>query len=293
MKKIIAYGLFLIFICASINVTALNAKLKTEQNSNDTNYYAVVIGVEEFIGVETPDQEYIDETATRFYHKLLDSENWEEENIKFLLNENATKDKIHDAIVNWLDEKENANDIVVIYYMDHGWKTNLSDRKYGNAYVFTYNATSRYFDEDKISDKEFDSWADVLDSKHIAVILDHCYSGRMLALRQFGRTVVAAGGKYIFCPCNWSSHLESSIFSYYFMEGLNGVADVNNDGWVTAREAFHYARWPTAWHSTWHHFPFVYKRANGKLGFIGPQIPYLYDRHMGDIPLIKYCGSGS
>ncbi|MCK4996536.1 MAG: hypothetical protein KAR55_06570, partial [Thermoplasmatales archaeon] len=113
MKKIILFGSVLILICASVNVTGININLEDEEYSWNTNYYAVVMGVEEFVGVETPDEEYLDEAAIAFYQKLLSSENWKEENIKLLLNENATKDKIKDSIVNWLDERENEDDTVV------------------------------------------------------------------------------------------------------------------------------------------------------------------------------------
>ncbi|MEA2055528.1 MAG: caspase family protein [Candidatus Thermoplasmatota archaeon] len=288
-KKILVVGALMLFFVAGVATSTTGGTTRCDVNDvpNERNFYAVVIGIEEFVGVDTPDEEYLDESATAFYEKLLSSENWEEENIRFLLNENATKDNIHNAIVNWLGERENESDVVLIYYADHGWKTPINERLKGHAYVFTHNATSRFFDEaTKITDKEFDSWVDELDSKHIAIILDHCYSGRMFALRQFGRAVVAAGGKYIFCPCNWSEQLKSSIFTFHLLQGLDGVADLNNDGWVTAREAFRYARLPTFWHSAWLHFPYMLDTIHGKM-FVGPQVPYLYDRHIGDIPLVK------
>jgi uncharacterized caspase-like protein len=289
--EIVSISLLVITSGFSIAISAasiqrISTPLKDTEQLEDVEYYALVIGVEEFAGYDTPIEEYLDESATAFYEKLIESDNWKEENIKFLLNEEATKDKIHDSIVNWLAEKEDEEDIVLIYYTDHGWKTPIKDRLKGHAYVFTYNATSWAFDETKISDKEFDSWVDKLDSKHITIILDHCYSGRMLALRQQGRTVVAAGGKYLFCPCNWSDYLESGIFTYYLLEGLSGIADINKDGWVTAREAFYYARWPVIFHSAWLHFPYFHKVHNVTM-FIGPQVPYLYDYHIGKIPLIK------
>ena len=289
MKRILIF-LIIAFLCIATLAISVTGSYENRVNNVDleeVNYYALVVGVEEFAGMETPYQEYLDESATAFYEKLLESENWEAENIKFLLNENATKENISDSIVNWLDDREDEKDIVLIYYADHGWRIPINQRKYGYAFVCTYNTTENKFDENKISDKEFDLWVDELDSKNIVIILDHCYSGRMFALRQFGRIFLASGGKYLFCPCNWSDSLESTIFTHYILEGLNGVADINNDGWVTAREAFHYARWPVIWHSLWHHFPYIWDTIYG-VHPVGPQIPFLYDRHIGNIPLIKY-----
>lgn len=296
LKTIMIFALTLLVLTSGFSMTISAKSITKNQNTMDTNiaeqsdtseFYALIVGIEEFAGLETPDEEWLDESATAFYERLLSSENWKEENIKFLLNENATKENIHDAIVGWLDDKENESDTVLIYYADHGWKMPLDKRRYGHAYVFTHNATDHYFGDDKISDKEFDSWVDELDSKHIVMILDHCYSGRMFALRQLGRTILAAGGKYLFCPANWSDQLKSSIFTYYLLEGLDGVADLDNDGWITAKELFRYARFPVIWYSTWNHFPYFHPSEKYVFTFLGPQVPFLYDYHIGKIPLIK------
>jgi hypothetical protein len=264
-----------------------------EKDCNDSfdgkNYYAVLIGCEEFLNPDLfPMEEPIEEAAIAFYEKLLNSENWKEENIKFILNKNATKEKIHDAITIWLNEKEKKDDIVLIYVATHGWKIDKKNRTYGNAYFFTYNSTSRFFNEDKetkITDKELDSWLDELDSKHIAVILEHCYSGRMLELRNWGRTVLTAGGLIFSCPVNYSMFLNDSIFGFFLKQGLDGVSDINNDGWVTLREAFHYLRFPVIWYSFWYNFPFIGK---WNQPYILPQVPFIYDRHLGKIPFYKY-----
>ncbi|RLF32787.1 MAG: hypothetical protein DRM98_03320 [Thermoplasmata archaeon] len=291
MKKILFIIVLFSLLFSTVNSAAVKVvNLQTNKNyettnSETTNFYAVVVGIEEFAGIEHSGEEYLDESATAFYEKLISFQNWKSENVKFLLNENATKDKIHDAIVNWLDERENEDDIVLIYYADHGWRIPLLQRMKGHAYVFTYNATSTVFDEDKISDKEFDSWIDELDSKHITLILDHCYSGRMLALRQLGRTILAAGGKYLLCPCNWSDELKSSIFTYFLLQGMDGVADLSNDGWITPTELFHYVRWPVFWYSAWYNFPYIFKY---DIPFVGPQLPYMYNWHIGSIPLFQY-----
>ena len=292
MKKIILMCVLFIFLTSSISSSGaeiLKNKSKEELGSLDEkNYYALIIGIEEYLGIPTPEQQYLDDSAIAIYEKLLNSSNWEKENILLLLNENATKEKIFDAITVWLNDKETKDDIVLIYIATHGWKTKLSQKIYGNAYFITYNSSDYQYDkETKITDKEFDKWLDVLDSKHIALILENCYSGKMLALRQSGRAIIAGGGRYIFCPCNWSIYLEDSIFGFFLRQGLTGVADINNDKWITVREAFHYLRFPVIWHSMWYHFPYIYKTGYG-LSFVGPQVPYLYDRHIGEIPLIKY-----
>jgi len=292
-KKLVVFFISICLISILIPASASNFKLNVDEKIIDnldldnTEFYALIIGIEEYAGFETPDQEYLDDTAIDFYEKLLSSNNWKNENIKLLLNENATKEKIHDAIIGWLDNKENESDIVVIYHASHGWKTKIKDRLKGNAYVFTRNSSGFEYGPDKITDKEYDSWVDELDSKHIAIILESCYSGRMLALRQAGREVLAAGGKYLFCPCNWSMYLKDTIFGFFLRQGLDGVADINNDGWITVREAYFYLRVPVIWHSLLYHYPFIWDTHWGK-NFVGPQVPFLYDNHFGGLPFFKY-----
>ena len=265
---------------------SLPRETDNSQLDNDVEYYALIIGIEKFAGLSFPEEYWIEETAIAMYDLLVNSSNWKEENIKLLLNENATKNNIQNAITGWLDGKEDENDIVLIFYTSHGWKTKLSQRRYGHAFVYTYNVTNDNKIEDKITDKEFDSWVDELESKHITIILESCYSGKMLALRQKGRVLLTAGGKHFFCGVDDSEGLECGIFSYYIMQGFRGVADLNNDGWVTAEETFRYAKLPTIHTSIWEQFPFIQKYGNRTIIWFF-QIPRMYDRHIGSIPLIQ------
>lgn len=273
---------FLISLLITVSMFLSSAAVEIENNdSSEANYYAVIFGVEKFKHMEFDDAVCIDEDAISIYEKLLSCRNWDENNIKMLLNENGTKPKIQNTITGWLDDKENENDIVLVYLSGHGWKTNLSERKHGNSYYLTYNCSTVFYNEDVITDKELDNWLDALESKHVIVILDHCYSGRMLKLRQNGRIILAAGGKYLFCPVDEDITLGHGIFTFFLLQGMDGVADTNDDGWITAQEAFRYARWPTFWFSFYKNFPFITKG-------VGPQIPFIYNQHIGKIPFLHY-----
>lgn len=298
MMRTVAIIMLVILASTFSTAIATNTKLENMLPSNkeinlntalsdDREYYALIVGVEKFKFSEDLPEDKIDDTAIAMYELLINSHNWKEENIKMLLNENATKANIHDAIVNWLDEKEDKNDVVLIFYADHGWKLPFWKWKHGRAYVFTYDETEEHRLEDKITDKEFAAWVDELESKHIAIILETCYSGRMLALRQRGRVLLAAGGRFLFCGVDEDDSLGYGIFAYFLFQGFNGVADLNNDGWVTAEEAFRYARLPTIHFSIWKQFPFIIKWNNQTIIWFF-QIPWMYDRHLGDIKLVQY-----
>jgi hypothetical protein len=291
--EILAITLVVLLSLSSIGsaATIKNTKQIKEPdkaNPEDVEYYALIIGVEVFAGGNMyPEEDKIDDDAVNMYNLLLNSSNWKEENIKLMLNEQAHKDEIRDAIVGWLDEKEDENDVVLIYYTSHGWKTRLRNRKYGNAAIFTYNVTENRSLEQTLTDKEFDAYLDELESQHIAIILGSCYSGRMLALRQKGRILLAAGGKYFFCGVDEDDTLGGGIFSYFVQQGLKGVADLNNDGWVTAEEVFLYAKKPTIHFSIFKQFPFVITWMNRTMIWFF-QVPRMYDRHPGGLKLYQY-----
>lgn len=286
MKKTMVIVIFVIFLCSSINASGIKTDYKkTSSESSDTNYYALIAGVSDYPYQE---EEFFDEDAETMYSLLNNSFNWKEENIEFLLNEEATKHNIQEAIINWLDDKETENDVVLIYLSGHGWKIPLLNRAKGNAFFVPYDSPGWNYSEYVITDKELDSWVDELESKNIALIHDHCYAGRMHATSQKGRVILCAGGKYLLCPVDGDETLKHGIFSHYLFEGLMGVADYNNDNWISAEEAFRYAFFPTFHFSLWKHFPFI-SEWNGKPVLIGPQFPFIYDRHFGSIPLINYC----
>ena len=293
--KILAIIMLVILILFAPLSTAISIKetKQVEQISktktvDDVEYYALIIGVETFsCGNLYPEEDKIDDDAVSMYNLLLNSSNWKEENIKLMLNENARKDQIRNAITGWLDEKEDENDIVLVYYASHGWKLWPHQRRYGHATIFTYNITENLSLEERITDKEFDSYLDELESQHIAIILGSCYSGRMLDLRQNGRILLAAGGKYFFCGVDEDDTLGGGIFTHFIKQGLEGVADINNDGWVTAEEAFVYARRPTIHFSIFKQFPFVITWMNQTMIWFF-QTPRMYDRHPGSLKLYQY-----
>jgi len=265
----------------------INNASSGDTSDDEPDYYAVVIGVEKFIEIDDLPEDKLDDGAIDIYNLLIKSKNWEKENIKLLLNENATKDSIRDSIVNWLDERETENDVVVYYFSGHSLKMPLSKRYKGHAYSCPYDITDFQYSEDKITDIELDSWLDELDSKHVTLILDTCYSGKMTSLCQKNRVILTAGGKHFFCGVDESDALGNGIFTFFLLQGFNGIADINNDGWVSAEEAYRYARLPTIISSIWEEFPFI-QEWNNKTILWFFQIPRMYDRYPGSIQLVQY-----
>ena len=268
----------------------VNQEVKIENDAtsvSEPKYYAVVIGVEKFLEIDDLPEDKLDDNAIDIYNLLINSKNWERENIKLLLNENATKDSIRDSIVNWLDERETENDVVVYYFAGHSLKMPLLKRHKGHAYSCPYDITNFQYSEDKITDIELDRWLDELDSKHVTLILDTCYSGKMTSLCQKNRVVLTAGGKHFFCGVDESDALGNGIFTFFLLQGFKGIADINNDGWVSAEETYRYARLPTIFSSIWQEFPFIQEWKNQTIIWFF-QIPRMYDQYPGNMLLVQY-----
>jgi hypothetical protein len=250
---------------------------------DDLEYYAIIIGIEEVQGVNLPEKKYIDETAEAFYNKLLLGDNWKNENIKLLLNEHATKENIRDLIINWLDPLETSNDVIIIYFNGHTYKLPNTEKTSGKTYSIPYDTNNLEYSEDKITDKELNTWIDNLESDHVNIILDTPHSGKMISLRQIGRVVIASTARFISCPITEDDEIESSIFTYYLMQGLNGHADLNNDEWISIKEAYKYSKEKSFEHS----MNLLFSSINNFSKMIIPQMPTIYDLHFQEIPIIS------
>jgi hypothetical protein len=291
MKLLIITLAFLLTLSSIGSAAVIKNTKQTKEpdkvNPEDVEYYAVLIGVAEFKYIETLPEDKLDDDAIAMHNLLRNSKNWKEENTLLLTNENATKEAIQDSIVNWLDEREDENDVVLYYFSGHSLKMPLKYRKHGHTFSFPYNISDFKFSEDKITDIELDSWLDELESNNICLILDTCYSGRMRSLIQKNRVILTAGGKHFFCGVDESDALGYGIFTFFVMQALKGIGDFNKDGWVTAEECFRYAKLPTIHSSIWRQFPFIQEWNNQTIIWFF-QVPTMYDRYRGSFKLIEY-----
>jgi len=155
--------------------------------------YAVIVGVANYYGTAN-DLNYPDNDAIDMKNALLSSAygEWKEENIKVLLDSEATKDNIKDAIEIWLDTREGEGDTVLFFYSGHGvcfpeslYNPDGNDETEGyDEYLFVYQphectSADPCYINDAIADGELDSYLDNLESHNIVVIIDSCFSGGM------------------------------------------------------------------------------------------------------------------
>jgi hypothetical protein len=144
---------------------------------------------------------------------------WQIENIRTLEGGQATKGNFY-SYFQWLDSMEDSEDTVLFYYHGHGAENYF----YLNHELMPYS--------------ELDKQLDDLESESIAVIIDSCYSGSAIDyLSQNGRVIITSAKA--------SEPSASFTLTELLFYGLEELADYlfkgNNDGYVSAEEAYWYA----------------------------------------------------
>ena len=213
--KIKKISIFLIFGILTIIITPNSIALigtnikELDRSTLDIfdikEYRAILIGIKDYPG-DSNDLPYSINEILKFKETLLNGGNWDNQNIKILIDSQATKANIYDAI-DWMRLNSDINDVSIIYYAGHGGKTNT------NEYLITYNSS--------ISDVELDE--ELNDVKgELVLIIDSCYSGGFIEeLGQRGRTILTA------CKKDELTYqvrdLNSGIFGYFLNVSLEKI----------------------------------------------------------------------
>ncbi|GEM_PF-3018833 len=214
--------------------------------------YAIVIGVADYPG-DTQDRSWVADTDDQIVQTLIDDCEFLPENILHLEDNAAHVDGIARAITDWLDPLESSSSTVFIYFTGHGGVV----------------ADAAPLDEDDGLDEVLCAWdgyirddtlrqlLDRLESQNIVVVVDACHSGGHIddELEPESITTDVSPFSDISGPgiqvvtssqedeLSWRyEKLNSSVFSFYFTRALSeSEADLDNDGAVSAEEAFRWA----------------------------------------------------
>lgn len=102
--------------------------------------YAVVIGIGKYQDKRIPSLRYARADAQAIYDILTDQQygGFPKENVRLLLDKEATEENIREAIGDWLSSRAKPEDMVVIYFAGHG------ARERANSFWVAYDANIRY-----------------------------------------------------------------------------------------------------------------------------------------------------
>lgn len=145
-------------------------------------HWALLIGISDYINfddVEGGDLPGAEHDAYGWRDFFVMHEGFPTENVRLLVNHDATKAAIRDGITGWLRESARPGDNVVISFSGHGsqmWDEDGDEDDGLDETIAPADVRANDTGAD-ISDDEFNEWLGMLPTDNVVVILDNCNSG--------------------------------------------------------------------------------------------------------------------
>lgn len=231
-------------------IVLLTAKKAFSQNKPQT--YAIVVGISDYADQGIESLEFAHKDALEFTKYLRSKAGGQvpESNIKMLLNKKASWSAVYQAMDETL-EKCVSGDLVYFYFSGHGDIEN--NRIYKLGYLICHNTPRNNYVNSSLRIEDLNNFANTLSiEKKVKVILitDACHSGKLAGNQSGGsflvadqlRTVLNQEARLTSClPEQVSLEDKSwgggrSVFSYYLLNGLRGLADQNKDQKITLQD---------------------------------------------------------
>lgn len=243
------------------------APLQDPIQPSDT--WALVIGISDYESVE--DAMYCRDDALAFYEWLAESD-VPLENVRLLTD--CSDDQTSGASsqtaslahilggLSWLARSAQENDLVLFYFAGHGyrWEDDGTDEDDGvDEFLVVHDTMSDSIAETALRDDDLAKWIGRIESRHVVLLLDSCYSGgqsrnisggkRPLTEKSDGlsdaglreQLVLSAATEYQ--EAQAAEEFKHGAFTYLLLEGLKtGEADMNRDSLITLEEVFSYVR---------------------------------------------------
>jgi hypothetical protein len=139
------------------------------------NYYALLIGVDEYEDVNLMDLDNPIRDAQNLYNVLTTVYSFNKENVMLL--KNAKRADIIDAL-DILGEKLTKEDNLLIFYAGHGWWDKDANIGYWLPSDARISRKAEWFGNSRLCD-----YLKVIDSKHTLLIADACFGGAIFKAR--------------------------------------------------------------------------------------------------------------
>lgn len=220
-------------------------------------FRAVIVGISDYQNPKIPDLNFAHKDAEAFSNYLLHRSGLkiDSANVILLLNEKATAGNVISNLF-WLMEESKEGDVAIIYFSGHGDVETTTMNQPG--FLLCYDSPARVYMaggtfalqnlQDIISTLATNNKAKVL------VITDACRAGKLAGSSEGGPRATAANlakqyaneNKIMSCQENEFSLEGKSwgggrgVFSYYFLNGIEGLADRNKDGYISVQEIERY-----------------------------------------------------
>ena len=210
--------------------------------------WAAVIGIDDYANWQK--LRYAVHDAMGVKDTLIQKYNFKPDHIFTLTDKDATRQNILSLLGDKLADpnKVQRDDRVFVFYAGHGATRKLaSGRELG--YIIPVDADLSNYEGSAISMTNFQDISEAIPAKHLLFVMDSCYSGLALTRgggmqpsqnylteisRREARQMFTAGGADQQVADNGPNG--HSVFTWTLLQGLDGRADLNGDGVITATE---------------------------------------------------------
>lgn len=213
---------------------------------------ALIIGLEQYAAA--PPADYASRDAQMFADYAREKLGIAPENIKVLTDAEATRSGLLRALKVWLPQavQPNKTDLYV-FYAGHGMASDDGE----SAYIVPYGADTLLLEDTAISRERFYEEIGAAKPRTATFFFDNCYAGttrseeRLLAQRPLSIRVQESPvpDNYLIFTAGESNQTAGVLddvkhgrFSYFVFKGLEGDADANADGKISADELHAYVR---------------------------------------------------
>lgn len=259
IRKRVFYASFLLTIGGKGRPVVAAAGGQPE-NLRGAEKYAVVVGVARYKDPAIPSLRFADRDASGIRDFLLSpgGGGFRPENVRFLVNEDATLASLRTALFTFLT-RPRKEDLVVIYFAGHG-SPDPNDRR--NLYLLPHDAEAM-----NLGGTAFPMWemqevfTRILKARRIVTFTDACHSAGISGeaagpamghnlVNQYIARYASEGERAVITASEISEASREGqawggghgVFTFFVLEGLQGKADRDADGTVTAGELFEFAR---------------------------------------------------
>lgn len=263
MKYIICIWLLFISFLACAQVTPPSGGKgvdPVEEIINDTvvgKTYAVIVGISDYQDSGIPKLRFAHKDAEAFANFLRSEAGGKlgVDNIKIFLNQEATRGKFIMAL-DWLQEVAKENDKIIIYFSGHGDIDKKSESKPG--YLLCWDVLpGHYMASGGLNLRDLQemvsNYANINKAK-VILITDACHSGALTGNSIGGSQTTNANLEKQFAneikimscqPNEFSLEGEQwgggrGAFSYYLINGLYGLANIDQDLFISLKEVGRY-----------------------------------------------------
>jgi len=211
--------------------------------------WAVIVGINDY--QNWPKLRYAVNDANSMEEALVTKFGFKRENIRKLVNGDATRQHIMEVLGDEFTDsrKVQRDDRVFFFFAGHGATRTFEDgRQLG--FIVPVDADRENYYSTAISMTSLREASDLIAAKHIYFIMDSCYSGLALSrgsgsfardrsyleevTRRTAREILTAGGAdQQVADDGPGGH---SVFTWALLQGLDGQADLDGNGVITASE---------------------------------------------------------